>query len=262
MGLIDTHSHIYLAGGQQDWQGFVQRAKNAGVTAIMVPCVDAASAETVQQLAQLFPGYCLPMLGLHPTYVGPGWQNQLEAIEKAARACRPSAVGEIGIDLYWDKTYLKEQQQAFSRQLALAAELDLPVNIHVREAFSETFSIIEGSGIAKLRGVMHCFSGGTADAEKAINLGLALGIGGVVTFKKSPLAAVVQAIGLQHMVLETDSPYLAPAPHRGKPNESSLLRHIADKIAEIKSCSPQEVEAFTTENCIRIFGQIFPGTNN
>lgn len=254
MELIDTHSHKYLREFENNWDDAIQRAKSAGVSHICIPNVDAESIDYVLQLAKEYPGYCLPMMGLHPTSVDANYKQVLELITQQLEENVFVAVGEIGIDLYWDKTFLKEQTEAFLYQLELAEKHNLPVNIHVREAFPETFAALESFGTKRVRGIMHCFSGGLAEAEKTISMGMKLGIGGVVTFKKSPLADVVAQVPLEHLVLETDAPFLAPAPHRGKTNESAYVLHIAEKIAELHNVPVEKVAEVTTANAKAIFG--------
>lgn len=253
MELIDTHSHKYLREFENNWDAAIKRAQDAGVTHICIPNVDEASVAQVNTLADQYPGYCLPMMGIHPTSVTEHYKKQVALVEEQLRARKYIAVGEIGVDLYWDKTLIKEQLAAFELQLALAESFDLPVNIHVRDAFPETFSVLEQFGSSRTRGILHCFSGTLADAERAMDMGLKLGIGGVVTFKKSPLAEVVAQLPLEALVLETDAPFLAPAPHRGKTNESSFVIHIAEKIAELHNIPVQQVAEITTQTAKQIF---------
>jgi TatD DNase family protein len=194
------------------------------------------------------------MLGLHPCDVKENFEEELNSINIALQNQTIYAIGEIGIDLYWDKTFLSQQQIAFKKQIEWAKALSLPIVIHCREAFEEVFEILEEMKDDKLRGIFHCFTGDLAQAQQAINLGFMLGIGGVVTYKKAGLDLVVAQLDLKHLVLETDSPYLAPVPHRGKPNESAYLIHIAQKIADIKNISLEEVAEITTANSIKVFG--------
>lgn len=254
MQLIDTHAHAYRCDFGDDLAGYVQRAKLAGVTHICVPNVDGESIDDVHAAAQLFPGYCLPMMGLHPTSVNADYKQQLLRIEQLLSTQRYIAVGEIGIDLYWDKSFLAEQQDAFLFQLQLAENFHLPVNIHIRDAFDETFSVLDAFGKGRVRGVLHCFSGTVDQAHRAIDYGFLLGVGGVVTFKKASIADVVASVGVEHFVLETDAPYLAPVPHRGKINESSFLPFVAEKIALIQGISADEVAHVTTRNAKKLFG--------
>jgi len=253
MELIDTHSHKYLREFENNWDTAIERAKKASVSHICIPNVDETSIEYVLALAEQYPGYCLPMMGLHPTSVTEDYKNQLKTIEEQLAKHTFVAIGEIGVDLYWDKSLLKQQLAAFEHQLALAEQHNLPVNIHVRDAFPETFGILDQFGSERIRGILHCFSGTLQDAQRAINMGLKLGIGGVVTFKKSPLADVVAQLPIEELVLETDAPFLAPAPHRGKTNESSYIIHIAEKIAELHHVSLSEVATITTANAKNIF---------
>jgi TatD DNase family protein len=253
MQLIDTHSHKYLREFENNWDEAIQRAKDNFVSNICIPNVDEETIPHVLQLADQYPGYCLPMMGIHPTHVEENYQSAIDKIEKLLNEHSFVAVGEIGIDLYWDKSKLDLQIDAFAQQLALAEKHNLPVNIHVRDAFDETFKVLEDFGKGRFSGILHCFSGDKEQAEHAIDLGLKLGIGGIVTFKKAHLADVVTDIDLEHLVLETDAPFLAPAPHRGKTNESSYLIHIAKKIASLKGITVQEVAKQTTLNTQSIF---------
>jgi len=197
---------------------------------------------------------CFPMLGLHPCSVKENWEEELNAIRQAFAGQNIVAVGEIGIDLYWDKTFLKEQTRAFKQQIAWAKELKLPIVIHCRDAFDEVFEVLEQENDDNLRGIFHCFTGSVEQANKVIDLGFYLGIGGVVTYKNAGLDGVVQQIDLKHLVLETDSPYLTPVPHRGKPNESSYLIYVAQKVAELHQTDVQTVADITTANSQLIFG--------
>ncbi len=256
MQLIDTHSHTYKAEYSTDLSGLIARAQSAGVTHVCVPNVDCATAADVIAVAEQYPGYCMPMMGLHPTSVKSDYKQQLSFIEQQFSLHKFIAVGEIGIDLYWDKSFLAEQKDAFLIQLQWAERYKLPVNIHIREAFDETFSVLDTFGAGRVGGILHCFSGTVEQARRAIDYGFLLGIGGVVTFKKASLAELVSAVGVEHLVLETDSPYLAPAPYRGKVNESSYLPYIAAKIAELKGISVEDVARITTANAKKIFGLI------
>lgn len=223
------------------------------VTRLFLPNVDSESLELVAGLTNEYPDHCFPMIGLHPCNVK---ENYLEELEHLQNSGLPSvvAIGEIGIDLYWEKTTLVQQQDAFRRQISWAKDLDLPIVIHCREAFDQVYEILLEERDEKLRGIFHCFSGTIEQAHRILELGFYLGIGGVLTYKNSGLDKVVQEIDLSHIVLETDSPYLAPVPFRGKTNESSYLPYIAAKVAAIKNLRIEEVAAITTENSKRIFG--------
>jgi len=232
----------------------MQRCKENGVGRLFLPNVDATSVPLVFSLVKSFPGMCFPMLGLHPCSVKPGWENELNAIKEAIHHHKIAAIGEIGIDLYWDKTTLPEQIKAFKDQIAWAQELKLPIVIHCRDSFDEVFEVLQSEYDGNLRGILHCFTGTVEQARKVINLGFYLGIGGVVTYKNSGLDKVVAQIDLKHIVLETDSPYLTPVPHRGKPNESSYLIYVAQKVAELHQTDLETVADITTENSRLIFG--------
>jgi TatD DNase family protein len=239
----------------------MQRCVGNQVHRLFLPNVNAATIPLVLGLCSEYPENCFPMLGLHPCDVKEeaaedcmNFQDELKAIRQAMETNKFYAVGEIGIDLYWDRTTLAIQQEAFKTQITWAKEMDLPIVIHCREAFDEIFEILQSEKDEKLRGIFHCFTGTSAQARKVIDLGFLLGIGGVVTYKNSGLDKVVAGIDLEHIVLETDSPYLTPVPYRGKPNESSYLVHIAQKVADLKQTSIEEVAGITTQNSKQVFG--------
>jgi TatD DNase family protein len=231
----------------------VRNAVSSGVTKLLMPNIDSKSVELMLAAEKRYPGVCHSMIGLHPTSVTGDYPVQMDLIEKEAYRQQFAAIGEIGIDLYWDKTFLKEQIEVFRRQLNLAISMDLPAAIHSREAFGEIFKVLDEFGGKHPRGVFHAFTGDTDTAKKAVSMGFMLGIGGVVTFKNSGLAAVVKEIGSDQLVLETDSPYLAPVPHRGKRNESSYICIINRKLAEIFECSEEEMAGITTANAEKLF---------
>ena len=254
MILTDTHTHIYYETDETKLAEQINNCFQNGITKLFLPNVDSASINLVLGLSKTYPENCFPMLGLHPCDVKENYEEELSLIHLAIKQHQIYAIGEVGIDLYWDKSFLKQQQIAFEKQILWAKELDLPIVIHCRDAFDEVFEILEAQKDEKLRGILHCFTGDLDQAIKAIDLGFYLGIGGVVTYKKSGLDAIVDRIDLAHLVLETDAPYLAPVPHRGKPNESAYLIHVAQKVADIKNISLEEVAKITTENAIKIFG--------
>lgn len=231
----------------------MQRCFDNNITRLFLPNVDIASVDKINALMQAYTTNCYPMLGLHPCSVKEGWEAELEAI-KNSDVGKIYAIGEIGIDLYWDKTTLDEQVKAFREQINWAKSLHLPIVIHCREAFNEVFEVLEQEKDDQLRGILHCFTGNLVQAQQAIGLGFHLGIGGVVTYKNSGLDKILPQIDLRHIVLETDSPYLSPVPHRGKPNESSYLIFVAQKVAEIYQTDIQTVADITTANSITIFG--------
>ena len=250
MNFIDTHTHLYLPEFNSDRDETVKRAKGAGIVKMLMPNIDIQSVGPLLSAEERYKGVCFPMMGLHPTSVKEDYLFQLDHIESLFNERKFIAVGEIGIDLYWDKFFLNEQIIAFRRQLKFAIEKNLPVAIHSRESFPEVFSVLEEFRGEKLNGVMHAFTGTVKDAEKAIDLGLYLGIGGIVTFKNSGLDQVIKETGPGNLVLETDAPYLAPAPFRGKRNESSFIPVINRKLAEIFGMKEEET-TFTPSPSIR-----------
>ncbi|MCX6181123.1 MAG: TatD family hydrolase [Bacteroidetes bacterium] len=253
MNLIDTHAHIYQEDFQVDIDAVIARAKENGVSKIYLPNVDVPSIADLKALVQKDPLLFIPMMGLHPCYVKDDFEVQLNTIEKELRSGNYVAVGEIGIDLYWDKTFYAQQQEAFRRQIDWALELDLPIVIHARDSLKEIYEIMDEVSRPQLKGIFHCFSGNADDARKVINYGFKIGIGGVVTFKNSGLDKVLQEIDIKHIVIETDAPYLTPVPHRGKRNESSYVKLIAIRLAEIYGISLDEVAEITTQNAKEVF---------
>jgi TatD DNase family protein len=253
MQLIDTHAHIYLAEFSSDLSETVCRAKEKGVEKIIMPNINSASLEPMHQVALDFPEMCVPLIGLHPTSVKDNFRDELGLIFDRMKAYDYKAIGEIGIDLYWDRTFFKEQTEAFRFQLKVAREKSLPVVIHARDSFPEILAIVKEKEIKGLKGVFHAFTGNSTQAEEILDLGYLLGIGGILTFKNSPLAGVIERVGLDYIVLETDSPYLAPVPYRGKRNESSYIHYIAERLAKIKGTSIEEVAEITSQNAKKIF---------
>mgnify|MGYP006285388483 FL=1 len=253
MKFIDTHAHIYLEEFDGEVPQVVQNAKEVGIERIYLPNIDAGTIESMFRLENDYPGFFYPMMGLHPTSVKEDYMDQLETIGKWLDDRPFPAIGEIGIDLYWDDTYKKEQEKAFEIQLNWAKEKGLPVVIHVRESFREIFDVVDRVNDERLYGIFHSFAGNSDDAQHIIELGFKIGINGIVTFKNSTLDEVVAGIDLDHLVLETDSPFLAPVPRRGKRNESAYLKYIAGKIAEVKELSIEEVADRTTRNALKIF---------
>ncbi|HTL81748.1 MAG TPA: TatD family hydrolase [Bacteroidia bacterium] len=255
----DTHAHLYSVKFLADRPDMMKRAFAAGVGRIFLPAIDSETHEDLLKLADAHPGKCFPMMGIHPCSVAPDSIEKEFALMLEYFSKRDFvAVGEIGIDLYWDKAQLKLQEEYFAKQIDLAIEKDLPIVIHSRNAFQECYEIVKEkkstAGGGKLSGIFHCFGDGIPEAEKVIALGgFMLGIGGVLTFKNSGLDKVVEHVGMEHLVLETDAPYLAPVPYRGKRNESSYIVEVAKKIAEIKKISAEEVAAITTENSKKLF---------
>lgn len=255
MKIIDTHSHIYSEEFDNDIEEVILRAKQVGVEIILLPNVDVDSIVRLHSIADRYTDYCIPMMGLHPTSIGEDWLFQLEIIKQQFSKRSYIAIGEIGLDLYWDRTYEKEQRQAFEEQLRWSIEYDLPVAIHSRDAILECVECIKNVGPEKLRGVFHSFGGSENELTEILGLeNFLLGINGVVTFKNSTLSAVLKQTDLSKIIVETDSPYLAPVPYRGRRNESSYTIKVAEKLAEIFGLSLNEVGEITTENAIKLFG--------
>lgn len=254
MYFVDTHTHLFSPSFDEDRTEVVQRAINAGVEILLLPNIDIESIEPMYQLCAQFPHNCLPMMGLHPGSVDENWEENLALIQKNLFERKNCAVGEIGMDLYWDKTFVNEQAEAFRRQVNWAKELNLPIVIHARDAFDEIFAIVDELNDERLTGVFHCFTGTLEQAKKIQNYGgFKLGIGGVLTYKKAGLDEVLTQIELSELILETDSPYLPPTPHRGKRNESAYLLHIAEKLADVKGIRLSEVAKVTTKNAHELF---------
>lgn len=267
--MIDTHCHIDEEAFAADREEVIARQKAEGVEAMIVPGVNAASIETVMDVCHRHPGYCYPALGLHPEDVKENWEEELAKVEAAIRAHREElvAIGEIGLDYYWDKTYKEEQKEVLRRQLLLARELDLPVILHNREATEDIVRLvrevaneqleIKNYELKPLRGVFHCFNGSKETAMQILEMGFYLGIGGVLTFKNcklgEQLAAINKEIVIDRLVLETDAPYMAPVPHRGERNESRFMRGVVDKLSEILQISAEEVVQRSTANAKKLF---------
>ncbi|MES2425539.1 MAG: TatD family hydrolase [Bacteroidota bacterium] len=254
MILTDTHTHLYYQQDQAKRAELIQRCIDNDVKRLFLPNVDAESVAQVFGLVKEYPDMCYPMLGMHPCSVKEGWEAELAIIRDSKKEHAIYAIGEIGIDLYWDKTTLDIQVQAFKQQINWAKSLKLPIVIHCREAFDEVFEVLEQEKDDDLFGIFHCFTGNAAQAQQAIDLGFYLGIGGVVTYKNGGLDKILPQFDLSHIVLETDSPYLSPVPHRGKPNESSYLTYVAQKVAEIYQTDIQTVANITTANSKQVFG--------
>ena len=254
MILTDTHSHLYDNKFTEDQKEVIERAFEEDVQRIFLPNVDQHTVKGMMDIVKQYPDKCFAMMGLHPCHVKADYKEELAVLKAHLDTDKFCAVGEIGMDLYWDKTFLEEQKDAFRTQIHWAKEKGLAIAIHCRDAFDEIFEILESERDEKLRGIFHCFTGSLEQAHQAINLNFYLGVGGVVTFKKAGLDKVIEQIDLKHLVIETDSPYLAPSPNRGKRNESSYLVHIAQKIADLHQVSIHAVAEITTENSKKIFG--------
>ena len=254
MTITDTHTHLYSEEFDIDRDEMMQRALNAGVTRFFIPAIDSNYIQKMYALEADYPENVFLMMGLHPTYVKDNYLEELQMVEQELASRKFYAIGEIGIDLYWDKTHLKEQQIAFRKQIQLAKKYKLPIVIHCREAFDEIFEILESEKSEDLFGIFHCFSGTHKQALQAISYNMKLGIGGVVTFKNGKIDQFINQIDLKHIVLETDSPYLAPIPFRGKRNESSYIVNVVDKLAALYGVSSEEIAIQTTENSKAVFG--------
>ncbi len=252
MKLIDTHCHLYLSEMKNDLPEMILRANRAGVKQFYLPAIDSSEHEAMLQTEEQFPGALRSMMGLHPCSVKDNYREELLLVRSWLEKRSFAAIGEIGLDYYWDTSFKEQQLEAFGQQIELAVTHKLPIAIHSRNSLDDCISMVEKHK-GKLNGVFHCFSGSKEQAEKIIDLGFYLGIGGVLTYKNSGLSEVVQDLPLESMVLETDSPYLAPVPFRGKRNESSYIIHIAQKLAEIKNVSLEEVAATTTSNAGHLF---------
>lgn len=255
MMLTDTHTHLYSEEFENDRTEMIQRAIDAGVSRFFIPSIDSTYTQKMYELEAQFPQNIYLMMGLHPCYVKPeSYEAELAHVATELAKRKFQAIGEIGIDLYWDKTTLAIQQEAFRRQIQLAKKYQLAINIHCRDAFDEVFEVLESEQSEDLFGIFHCFTGDFEQAQRAINLNMKLGIGGVATFKNGKIDQFLKEIDLQHIVLETDSPYLAPVPYRGKRNESSYTVLVAEKLAQIYELPVAEIARITTENAKVIFG--------
>ena len=252
MKIIDTHTHLYLNQFKDDIDKVIKRSIDKGINKFIFPAIDSSHFDDMHDLKNKYPGIYL-MSGLHPTNVKENYKEELEFVVNSLKSHSYVAIGEIGIDLYWDKTYLKQQQDAFEFQIRLAIKNDLPIVIHCREAFDEIFEILDKENCTKLRGVFHCFTGTLNQANRAIRLGFKLGIGGVVTFKNGGIDKFLSQIDLKHIVLETDSPYLAPVPFRGKRNESSYITYVIDKLSVIYGLPIKKIASETTKNAEKVF---------
>ncbi|PJE41248.1 MAG: hydrolase TatD [Flavobacterium sp.] len=255
MIFTDTHTHLYSEEFENDRTEMIQRAIDAGVSRFFVPSIDSTYTQKMYELEAQFPQNIYLMMGLHPCYVKPDtYLAELAHVETELAKRKFQAIGEIGIDLYWDKTTLAIQQEAFRRQIQWAKKYQLGINIHCRDAFDEVFEVLESEQSEDLFGIFHCFTGDFEQAQRAINLNMKLGIGGVATFKNGKIDQFLKEIDLQHIVLETDSPYLAPVPYRGKRNESSYTLLVAEKLAQIYELPVAEIARITTENSKAVFG--------
>ncbi len=254
MILTDTHTHLYSEAFDEDRSEVIGKAIANGVTRFFIPAIDSAYTKGMLALEKAYPKHMFLMMGLHPTHVKENYKEELKHVEEMLEQHKFYAIGEIGIDLYWDKTLLQEQQEAFRSQIKLAKKYKLPIVIHCREAFDEVFEILESEKGTDLFGIFHCFTGTLEQAHKAISYNMKLGIGGVVTFKNGKIDTFLNAIDLKHIVLETDAPYLAPTPYRGKRNESSYLVNVLEKLAVVYNKDKEEIAKITTANSKEVFG--------
>ena len=254
MIITDTHTHLYSETFDKDRDIVVKRAIKAGVTRFFIPAIDTTYTQGMLDLETAFPNNIFLMMGLHPTHIKENYKEELAFVEDILAQRKFYALGEIGIDLYWDKSFLKQQQEAFRFQIKLAKKYKLPIVIHCRDAFDEIFAILEEEKEECLFGIFHCFTGTLEQAKQAISYNMKLGIGGVVTFKNGKIDAFLNEVALEHIVLETDAPYLAPVPYRGKRNESLYILKVLDKLAELYDISKEELASITTENSKAVFG--------
>lgn len=256
--MIDTHSHLFVEEFAEDLPAVVDRARTAGVSKVFMPNIDDTTVEAMLNVCAAYPGYCFPMIGFHPTSVDAGSESRIHEMKKRLSGEHPYiAIGEVGMDLYWDKTYLKEQQKALDEQIQWALEYHLPLVLHCREAFPELFEVMDPYKHTELSGIFHSFTGTPEEAEQVLEYSrFVIGINGVVTFKKSTLPEILTRIPLDRIVLETDSPYLAPVPFRGKRNESSYIRNVAMKLAGIYSIDFETVDRITTNNALKVFKMV------
>lgn len=256
MTFIDTHTHLYREYYPENFEEVVQRAIDADVTQMILGCVNSETPAQINDAVSIFPDNMFALVGLHPEDTKENFEEELALLEPHIDDANVIGIGEIGLDYYWDRTYEKQQQEVFYRQLCWARDRRMPLSLHIRNAYSDAIHILQRFKPGELSGVMHCFSGGIQEAEWAVNRGFAIGVGGVVTFKNSKLQELLPKIGLEHIVLETDAPYMAPVPHRGKTNESSYIPLIAQKLAEIFQVSLSDVADQTTANARKIFTKL------
>ncbi|HEX4957315.1 MAG TPA: TatD family hydrolase [Lacibacter sp.] len=257
MQLIDTHTHLYLQEFKEDISQVLKNSLEEGVTRFYLPNIDSTSIHDMMALEQQFPDYCVAMMGLHPCSVNDNYMQELALVKHWLEQRSFAAVGEIGLDYFWDQTFVEQQKSAFQQQIEWALAFNLPIVIHSRNSLQDCIKMVKHNQNGSLRGIFHCFGGNAQEAKQITDLGFLLGIGGVITYKKSGLAEVVKNIPLDSLVLETDAPYLTPVPFRGKRNEPAYLKYIIEKLAEAKNCTIEEVADATTINAQKLFG-----TNN
>lgn len=252
--MVDTHCHLYVKEFDTDIEAVIRRATEAGVDKFYLPAIDSETHPSMLALESAYPGKCYAMIGLHPCSVKEDFRKEIDIIEALLKQRPFVAIGETGLDFYWDKTFVQQQYEALNIQLNLALQYNIPIILHTRDAMQETIDVVKKYSSRGIKGIFHCFGGTIEEANQIIEAGFYLGIGGVVTYKKSGLAEVLAQVSLKHLVLETDAPYLTPVPFRGKRNESSYLQYIANKIAEIKNVPVAEVAEVTSRNAALIFG--------
>lgn len=253
---VDSHTHLFLESFSDDRDAVIERALKKGVTKMLLPNIDVKTIPSLYELSDKYSGHCFPMMGLHPTSVKEDYREQLRIIEAELNAKDFVAIGETGIDLFWDGTYLEEQKDAFKTQIRWAKNKELPIVIHSRESFNEIFELLDEALEYGQTGVFHSFSGNIEQAEKALSYGFYIGINGIVTFKNNNIEHIVGEIPIERILLETDAPFLSPMPYRGKRNESSYLSFIAEKISEIHKLSIEQVAAITTSNALNLFNRL------
>ena len=253
MKIIDTHCHLYSEEFKDDIKEVIKRAKAEGVTKFYLPAIDSTCLDAMLELEKQFPNECIAMMGLHPCYVKENYKDELKIVETQLDARSFAAVGEIGLDFYWDKTFAEQQYEAFELQMQWALDKQLPIVIHTRNAMQETLNTVKPYAAKGLKGIFHCFSGSYESAKQIVDMDFLLGIGGVITYKNAGLPEALAKISVEHLVLETDSPYLTPVPFRGKRNESSYLKYIIEKLADVKNISVEELAEITTANAEKMF---------
>ena len=254
MRFIDTHAHLYSSPLNENRELIIQNAINNGIDTIIMPAIDSDTLESMLELEAAYPNNCIAMMGLHPCSVKDNVQQELDIVEAQLKKRKFIAIGEIGLDYYWDKTFIQQQIEAFTTQMQWALEKQLPIVIHTRNAMGETIEAVKPFAKKGLRGIFHCFSGSQESAQQIISMGFHLGLGGVLTYKNAAVAEAIKEIPMSHLVLETDAPYLSPVPYRGKTNEPAFMIEVAKKLAEIKNIPLQEVAAITTNNAKEVFG--------
>ncbi|HRP90346.1 MAG TPA: TatD family hydrolase [Edaphocola sp.] len=253
--MIETHAHLYDDQFKEDIEAVINRAKEQGVECIYMPNCDSTTIEPMMQLVHKFPGYCIPMMGVHPCYIKEDYEKELAIAFEQLQSNKFAAIGEIGLDYHWDLTFVEQQKKAFAMQIDWAIKMNLPIVIHSRNATQDCIDIVKSKQNGTLRGIFHCFGDDLGIAQQIIDLGFKLGIGGVLTFKNSGLVEVIKEIDIKHLVLETDAPYLAPVPKRGKRNETSYLSYIKSHLALTKNITEAAVEVITTNNAKEVFGE-------